>query len=573
MHESRPIVGRPAARGAVVWALGALVCPAAPGQDAPLYFRPFTGVPIGSEENFIRIVPEEFIDSGNDASRSLDPGGGPDSLPPDLPARFAERTTTPSTGGMTAGGAFFGQFIDHDLTLSRVRFDEVLIEPFVFRLLEEKGAFRNRRTPGLDLDSVYRINPLEFPSQPGSMGPWDLSNLRFRFDTNSLGGLDFIRSPNNGMALIGDSRNDENGVVAQIHQAFMLLHNTQVNRIIERDGIDEDQLEFLGPQWWNVFNEARNYTTAYYQGIVSNEFARQLTGRSLFEALGDRVHPVGPLESPRVPVEFAGCVFRLHTLIPHRVRTRAATELEPVDDRLRAGVPWPLLFGPEARAAGRLDAAVVAPLRHIVNLIIPGSLIPITLDLAQVNLLRGREMRLPSGEEYLALLMEELGLDPDRTEEIRGKAVLTLGRARRFLHPPADGDLLDDLGAGDTDLWAYFQLEAELNGGMLGPVGQDVLERTFLGLLLADDWSLLGAHSDEFTPEQMAFFRTATFERMLEEILPDTDLDRDGRVGMPDLLVLLADWGRRGGRSDINADGVVDEKDLLVLFDEWGWPL
>lgn len=503
----------------------AVICaltPLAGGTDAPVFARPFDGVPVPTNSRFLRIVPLERINFEDDEQRCLDVGGGPHSLPAGLPPRFIDEQTTPSTSGMTVGGAYFGQFVAHDLTLSRSQFNALLMEPFVFRSGEIGGSFANRRTPGFDLDSVYRISPLEYPSRPGSLGPWDLSNMRFRFGTNRSGAVDFVHGQNK-KAMIGDPRNDLTGVIGQLHRAFMTLHNVQVEKIIARDCIDESTLDFLSDRWWDVFNEARNYTIAYYQGIACNELAKQLTGRTLFEALEDTRHPLGRISGPSVTVELAGAAFRLHTLIPTRVQIGPDTYVSPVDERLREGVPWEYLFGPAAGPAGRLDPAVAAPLRNIADLRIPGAKFPITLDLVQVNLLRGREMRLPSGEEYLAYLTDELGLDPAGTATIRRKRILTPQAAAAILDPVDDADLLMEIDAGDTDLWAYIMLEADLNGGLLGPVGQDIIERNWAALLAADDWSLLGRYRDQFTPEQMAFFRSATFGRLLEEILSPTD--------------------------------------------------
>ncbi len=549
----------------------ALATPIVLANDAPLFTRPFNGVPLDTDNAFIRIVPAELIDSTNDDQRHLDAGGGERFLPPNLPARFTDQTTTPSPTGMTAGGATLGQFVDHDLTKTRLQFNELLFPPFVFRYLELFNGFQNRRTPGLDLDTVYRPSPLDWPSQDGVLGPWDASNLRFRFGTNKIGGLDFFRDGE--QAIIGDPRNDVTGIIGQIHRAFMQLHNEQVDRIVQRDDIDEDQLEYISQEWWDIFNEARNYTTAYYQGIVANEYNLHLTGRTLFEALDDSVYPLGPLEQPQVPLEFSGAVFRLHTLIPNDIQLGPNTFVGPVDKKLRLGVPWSYLFGPTSPLAGRLDTAVPAPLREIVNLVIPGSMFSITIDLAQINVLRGRELRLPSAQEYLAYLLDELGLDK-KTNTIRGKQILTRKNAAGFLDRIEDADLLADLKKGDMDLWAYIHLEPELNDGLLGPVGQDIFERTIAGLMLADDWSLIGKFSDQFTPEQMEFFRSATFDRLLDEYLSPADFDRDEDVDAGDLLALLANWGPcddcEDCPHDLNGDCVVGGGDLLFLLSEWG---
>ena len=77
---------------------------------------------------------------------------------------------------------------------------------------------------------------------------------------------------------------------------------------------------------------------------------------------------------------------------------------------------------------------------------------PITIDLAQINLLRGRELALPSGEEYLAFLLDELGLDPRKTASIRGQKILTSKNPVGFPVPLDDADTPADLQTGPPAL-------------------------------------------------------------------------------------------------------------------------
>ncbi len=95
---------------------------AAGGTDAPVFARPFDGVPVATNSRLLRIVPLERINFEDDEQRCLNVGGGLHSLPARLPPRFIDEQTTPSTSGMTVGGAYFGQFVAHDLTLSRSQF-------------------------------------------------------------------------------------------------------------------------------------------------------------------------------------------------------------------------------------------------------------------------------------------------------------------------------------------------------------------------------------------------------------------------------------------------------------------
>lgn len=48
-----------------------------------------------------------------------------------------------------------------------------------------------------------------------------------------------------------------------------------------------------------------------------------------------------------------------------------------------------------------------------------------------------------------------------------------------------------------------------------------------------------------------------------------TDFDKDGKVNIKDLSILLSEWGKTGAQSDVNGDGKVEVGDLSVLLSEW----
>jgi hypothetical protein len=47
------------------------------------------------------------------------------------------------------------------------------------------------------------------------------------------------------------------------------------------------------------------------------------------------------------------------------------------------------------------------------------------------------------------------------------------------------------------------------------------------------------------------------------------DIDKDGSVGVSDLLMVIDEWGTDGD-ADVNGDGIVDVGDLLAIVDAWG---
>src|SRR4029453_11486529 len=62
----------------------------------------------------------------------------------------------PNNPTHTAGTTFLGQFIDHDITFDTTSAMGVPTDP---------GSSPNRRTPSLDLDSVYGAGPVATPQR------------------------------------------------------------------------------------------------------------------------------------------------------------------------------------------------------------------------------------------------------------------------------------------------------------------------------------------------------------------------------------------------------------------------
>ncbi|HWF59939.1 MAG TPA: peroxidase family protein [Nitrospira sp.] len=132
----------------------------------------------------------------------------------------------PDNPSLTAGVTFFGQFLDHDLTLA-------LKAP----LLEQTHPRRttNVRTAEFDLDSVYGDGSEKSPEL------YDTSSGDIKFRVEAIPGseqvsrkgavrYDLPRDHNNN-AIIADDRNDENLVISQFHLAMLKFHNAVVDRL------------------------------------------------------------------------------------------------------------------------------------------------------------------------------------------------------------------------------------------------------------------------------------------------------------------------------------------------------
>jgi hypothetical protein len=431
--------------------------------------RPFQGSPIAAVQTFARLIPN---------SQAYAPGVPPRPAATAISATMVEDPNHPAfSPNIVLGMVFFGQFVDHDLTLNDTTAGQ---GPSV-----SATNPIDLRTPALDLDSVYGLGP-------GAQASfYTADGLFFQLGTN---GTDLIRN-SEGVALIGDPRNDENGQIASIHLAFQKYHNTLVAGFL--NGVAPAFLN--APQKAAVFSMARNQVIGFHQGLVANLLAVLFTGTPVDD---------GMPALARIPVEFAAAVYRLgHTLVPNTIIVDTkGTRLNPTDARLRgpgSNVPYPLLFGPGAQPAARFDALLSVTMHTLLIPLSPkqtgpGDLIGgnspnigqghidasgvMHLDLAETNVLRGREQHLPSGEEYLAML---------------------------------DGRQYNPLTDGNTDLFPYMLNEATPLGH-LGRVGSDIFHRTIGGLLSADPYRY--TNPEVYTPDQIVFFKQASVDLLLHAI-------------------------------------------------------
>ncbi|MEV6492063.1 hypothetical protein AB0M20_26110, partial [Actinoplanes sp. NPDC051633] len=140
---------------------------------------------------------------------------------------------------------YWGQFIDHDLTAATdgdgvISIRDVPLPPLDAD--EVRRLLKNARNPALNLDSLYGDGPFAPPPTDPAKVVVPYQEDRAKLAVGRLRFVPFgVRIPpvddmdrdlprtDTGEPLVGDQRNDENLVVAQLHVAFLRFHNMAVD--------------------------------------------------------------------------------------------------------------------------------------------------------------------------------------------------------------------------------------------------------------------------------------------------------------------------------------------------------
>lgn len=442
---------------------------------------------------------------------------------------------------------YLGQFIDHDITLNTDSDNEASIIGDPNELLRQPRGLivanvANGRDGTLALDSLYGGAPNQTaagrrlqqalrdgprmrlgPVAPVGVAP-DLPQDR-RADLPRIGSLlsDGViaaqdlppelrpanpQDPKNARAFVGDGRNDENLIIAQLQVAFLRFHNAVVDRILAES--------VQRPNDEEVFRLARQQVIWTYQWLVVNEFLPAICppavvdaairdGAPVYQALANRFQQHGIDGVAPMPLEFSVAAFRYgHTMVRDAYDynlTFGRSDFD-VDD---ANPPASLrqLFEFTGKGAMGGFGLQILPQNWIIEWrrfvsdrplfrdrlarAIDTNLAPNLFDLvnedqgvfrnlALRNLRRGYNMNIASGQAVLAelkRLRRPLPRVIQRGELTRGPT----GRALR------DAGLADE-----TPLWFYVLKEAEetQRGARLGAVGGTLVAETLLGLIMND---------------------------------------------------------------------------------------
>jgi hypothetical protein len=407
----------------------------------------------------------------------------------------ASDDSTPDSG-IPAAYTYFGQFVDHDITLEvaskEIRdIDKGDLKPLSLDIIREQ--LKNRRTPVLDLDSVYGTtsdgtpvpracaelsiegvnpSPLLGPRPPGKDEHNDLPRKPRSNDS------DIDRE-----ALIGDARNDENLIISQLHVAFLRAHRT----LVKKQGL--------------TFKEARKTLVQHYQWLIINDFLTKVVDPDIIDEIltyGNKFYRPS-LCDLYMPLEFSVAAYRFgHSMVRgsynYNINFSAATLKQLFAVTTFSGefgvfdhvpdawvIQWENFLGATGNKARLIDTQLVEPLYEL-----PDSTgkpeIGVKSSLAIRNLLRGYLLRLPVGQK----VAEALGIRPMNETEIMNAATAVNTKQAGVLQKW-------DFLLTRTPLWYYILIEsaAKRFGRRLGPVGGTIVAEVLIGLVRWSEDSIL----------------------------------------------------------------------------------
>ena len=478
---------------------------------------------------------------------------------------------------------YFGQFIDHDITANtdRESAPSVIDSPDLTPLPRGQvmSQLLNLRNGALDLDSLYGDGPgqgefsrklaglMRHPTFAGKMRlgigtandanrpPLPADPAADLLRLGRILGPDPVRqiseaelqalppalkqafvnpdgTPLIQRAIIGDARNDENLIVAQLHCAMLRFHNTVVDYGTSK-GVPANE----------VFEWARRRVRWHYQWLIVNAYlpavcdpfvvAKVRAARAPLYAAFHAQHAGATGRRMPLPLEFSVAAFRFgHSMVRaqydhNRFFGRAEGGSTPFLPR----APFSLLFTftgnghppmPDAlhppailpslpnnwiiewarfvekdaaladRSARKIDTHLSPPLADLTN-----EAAGVFKHLAKRNLRRGHLLNLPVAQDCIAAVNARY----DGLVTPLDEATLTSGKT---------GDAIRDGGfATATPLWFYILKEAETLGGgrHLGPLGSVLVAETLIGLVIKDPksyWHRLGPQGNRWRPEDGA---------------------------------------------------------------------
>ena len=428
----------------------------------------------------IRLTDANYADGVGEAVAGTDPV--------DISATlFDQDGDTPNPAGLSNMFVAWGQFLDHDITLSLEDHGEVLtadglVAPLARSQFEigEDGARvpTNAISWQIDGSQIYGATP----ERTAALRSFEGGRLRTSDDPASDDGLMPTADPDTFMAgdiasdnpvfLAGDIRANENPALASLHTVMVREHNYWAARLAEEH-----------PDWTDeqLFEGARQIVTFELQAITYDSWLPHLIGDAAGPDTG-----FDPEADGQISVEFSTAGFRFgHTMVSSTLpRINAdgsdtdAGDLAIMEaffnaDVLKSGDLDAILRGQLTSEAQAFDTQVVDDLNFFLQS--PDGLSGFSL--VALNLLRGQDHGLQSYVETRAALLGDI--DPETLDPLDFSVITSDPDQQAAL-----AEVYDTVH--DVDLWVGGLSEDPIDGTQLGPVFTFIVTDQFTRIRAAD---------------------------------------------------------------------------------------
>lgn len=369
-----------------------------------------------------------------------------------------------------AAYTFFAQFVDHDITLDTT-------SQLNSTRVQAPEQLPNLRSPNLDLDCVYAFGPEASPYLYDGTGRLLVGNAENPNDLpRVVTGEANSAEVKIGRALIGDPRNDENLFISQLQLAFHKFHNKLM---------DEFAYEF---------EEAQRQARFHYQHIVLHDFLKRVCDPTVYRFALERLYRnEEPLFYARdsngdlpMPVEFSVGAFRFgHSMVRSSYKPNTKQRaIELFDEEFgtlgfsaipaKLSVEWKFLFekGPSFKSR-KIDELLTDELLKLPIPVVDDAN-PLNTSLPFRNLMRGRSLGLPSGQDVARLLADSDY--PVTVNDLKFESIC----GWKTLKPAVREEIRES-----TPLFFYLLRESKVisKGAHLGPVASAILMEVFGGIL------------------------------------------------------------------------------------------
>lgn len=401
---------------------------------------------------------------------------------------FDQEGDMPNSAGLSNLFVAWGQFLDHDLSLSpENEADTLTADGLVAPLhrsefeLDEDGARvpLNAITWQMDGSQIYGSSQ----DRTDDLRSFENGHLRMQDDAMSDGGLMPNASPDSPMAgeltgdapvfLAGDVRANENPALSSMHTLMAREHNYWADRLADEN-----------PDWTDdqLFDAARSIVEYELQQITYNEWLPHLVGDAVGEGAGFEADVDG-----QVSVEFSTAAFRFgHTMVSSDIRRmdEDGSESDAGDlviqdaffnpDALREEGIDTLLRGQISTSAQELDTQVVDDLNFFLQT--PGGLSGFSL--VALNVLRGQDHGLQSYIDTRAALLGDI--DPAAIDPADFSVITSDPAVQAQLAAVYDT-------VHEVDLWVGGLAEDAVEGAQMGPLFTHIIADQFSRTRAADE--------------------------------------------------------------------------------------